>query len=144
MTFKLLAFAALLAGAASAQINIPSARGLVLVAGGPGGSLTTSSISPTLPVVASCTIRGYQLAMASGDSGTITVKFWKVATGTAVPTISNLISTVGLSIASGTAITSSTVTDFTTTAVATNDMIVMTVTAVSGTVSTITAVLTCR
>lgn len=119
-------------------------RGLVFIAGGPGGAITTSSISPTLTIPVGCTISGYQLAMASGDSGTATVKFWKKANGTAVPTVSDVINTSGVSISSGNATAfSSTVSDFTTTTVTANDLMVMAVTAVTGTVSTITANLTC-
>lgn len=120
------------------------AKGIVFVAGGPGGTITTSTISPTLPVAVSCSIKGYTLALASGDSGTVTVKFWKIATGSAVPTVANVISTSGLSISSGTAVASATVSDFTSVVITSGDMMVMAVTAVSGTVSTVTATLTCQ
>lgn len=48
------------------------------------------------------------------DAGTATIKTWKIAAGTAIPTVTNSISTSGVSISSGTNITSTTVTDFTT------------------------------
>lgn len=105
-------------------------------------ALTTSSVSQTVTVPFACTISAYALAFGPGDTGTITVKFWKVATGTAIPTISNVINTSGVGIASGTANRSATVSDFTTTTVTANDMIAMVVTAVATTKS-ITGVLQC-
>jgi hypothetical protein len=105
-------------------------------------ALTTSSVSAVITVPFACTISGYSLQFGVGDSGTITVKFWKVASGTAIPTISNVINTSGVGIASGTAIQSSTVTDFTTTTVSANDMIGMVVTAVA-TAKSITGQLQC-
>lgn len=95
-----------------------------------------SSLSPTtgqqgtyvvFPVAG--TITGYKIV---SDAGTATVKTWKVASGTAAPTISNVISTSGVSLSSGTAIISATVTDFTTTAVSANDIFAFDLTAVSG------------
>lgn len=66
------------------------------------------------------------------DTGTATVKTWKIATGTAAPTSSNSINTSGVSISAGTVIRSTTLTDFTTTAVAANDIFAFEITAVSG------------
>lgn len=66
------------------------------------------------------------------DAGTATVKVWKVAAGTAVPTISNVINTSGVAISSGTFIRSTTLTDFTSTAVTANDIFAFDLTAVSG------------
>lgn|ERR1043166_1969094 len=66
------------------------------------------------------------------DSGTITVKIWKIATGTAHPTSANSINTSGLSLSSNTNIHSTTLTDFITTAVAVGDIFAAEVTAVSG------------
>ncbi len=128
----------------TAYVDRMKARGLSFSIGDPTNSsaLTTSSVSQTLTVPFACTISAYNLAFSPGDTGTITVKFWKVATGTAIPTISNVINTSGVSIASGTAIHSTTTSDFTTTAVAANDMIAMVVTAVATTKS-ITGVLEC-
>jgi hypothetical protein len=65
------------------------------------------------------------------DAGTITVKFWKKATGTAIPTSSDSISSSGVSISSGTAIHSTTTSDFTTTTVTANDIMAMNVSTVS-------------
>lgn len=75
------------------------------------------------------TITGYKIV---ADTGTATIKTWRVASGTSAPTISNVISTSGVSLSSGTAIISSTVTDFTSTTVSANDIFAFDVTAVSG------------
>jgi hypothetical protein len=105
-------------------------RGLSFTIGDPGNpsALTTSSVTYLASVPFACTISAYNLAI---DAGTITVKFWKAATGTAIPTSSNSINTNGVSISSGTAIHSTTLSDFTTTSVAANDIMAMAVTAVS-------------
>jgi len=66
------------------------------------------------------------------DAGTMTVKFWKIAAGTAVPTITNVINTSGISISSGTVLYTTTLTDFTSTAVTAGDIFGMDITAVSG------------
>lgn len=128
----------------TAYVDRMKARALAFSIGDPTNpnALTTSSVSQTLTVPFACTISAYNLAFSPGDTGTITVKFWKVATGTAIPAIGNVINTSGVSIASGTAIHSTTVSDFTTTTVTANDMIAMVVTAVATTKS-ITGVLQC-
>jgi hypothetical protein len=74
------------------------------------------------------TLVGWNMAL---DSGTATIRVWKIAAGTAVPTVANNINTAGVSISSGTAVQSSTMTDFTTTAVAANDIFAFEITAVS-------------
>ncbi len=66
------------------------------------------------------------------DTGTITVKIWKIATGTAHPTSANSINTSGLSLSSNTSIHSTDLSDFTTTAVAVGDIFAVEVTVVSG------------
>lgn len=66
------------------------------------------------------------------DTGTFTVKTWKIATGTAAPTVANSISTSGVGVSTGTAIHSTTLSDFTTTTVSANDIIAFQLTAVSG------------
>jgi hypothetical protein len=105
-------------------------RGLSFSIGDPAGSGLTVASTTTdyMTVPFACTISAYNLLI---DAGTITVKFWKVGTGTAIPTVSNSINTSGVSISSGTAIHSTTLTDFTTTTVTANDIIAMNVTAVS-------------
>lgn len=116
-------------------------RGLSFSIGIPGGSALTAASTTTdyLTVPFACTISAYNLNI---DAGTITVKFWKVATGTAIPTSGNSINTSGVGISSGTAIHSTTVSDFTTTTVTANDIMAMNVTAVA-TAAFVNGVLQC-
>jgi len=97
--------------------------------GTPGGTALTTGGVQYFNMPQACTIGGYEI---TADAGTATVKFWKIATGTAIPTSANSISTAGVSLGSGTHIYSTTVTDFTTTAVSANDIGAVTLTAVSG------------
>jgi hypothetical protein len=85
-----------------------------------------------MPNPANGTIVGYQ--MGSRDSGgSATVKLWKKASGTQLPTVSDVISTNGFtfSTASATLFRSGDVSDLTTTAVAPYDQIAATITAAS-------------
>lgn len=82
------------------------------------------------------TISGYIISVY--PSGTCTLKVWKKATGTAIPTIADVINTSGVSLSTGTHVDSATVTDFTTTAVAVGDQFMAQVTATSGTATDIT------
>lgn len=75
------------------------------------------------------TITGWSII---ADTGTATVRVWKIASGTVSPTVSNNINTSGVSLSTGTAIISSTTSDFTTTTVTANDMFAFEITAVSG------------
>lgn len=90
---------------------------------------TAGSASPTTVTIGKQ--KGYYTALASGtiigfnfsiDAGTATVKTWKIAAGVAVPTVANLISTAGVAISTGTHLDSTTVSDFTTVAVAAGDV----------------------
>ncbi len=74
------------------------------------------------------TITGWDFAV---DAGTATVQTWKIATGTASPTVSNSISTAGVSISSNTAIHSTTTSDFTTTTVTQGDILAFNLSAVA-------------
>lgn len=126
-------------------------HGLVFPIGQPGSgvALTTSSRSGTLTVPFGCTIglptgSKYSVAFGPADAGTVTVKFWKIAGGSAIPTVSNVINTAGLTLSGGgTAAQSATLTDFTTLTVTANDMIVMAITAITGTVDSLTVILPC-
>ncbi len=97
--------------------------------GNPSGPALATATTDYLTVPFACTMQAYNLVI---DAGTVTVKFWKIGTGTAIPTSSNSISTSGVSISSGTAIHSVTLSDFTTTAVTQNDILAMSITAASG------------
>lgn len=81
-------------------------------------------------VPAACTLVSWAISV---DAGTCTVKFWKKATGTTIPTSGDSINTSGVSISTGTHVSSTTLTDFTTTAFAAGDLVRATATAVSGT-----------
>ena len=96
-----------------------------------GTALTTTMVGYSTPAPAACTIQNWSLMV---DSGTATIQFMKVASGTALPThASNNISTAGVSIASGTVVDRSAIlTDFTTTAVAQGDIIGVYLTTLSG------------
>ncbi len=94
-----------------------------------GGSAITANKTQYFTVPYACTIQAWN---ATVDTGTITFKLWKIATGTAIPTVSNVINTSGVGISSNTAIHSTTLSDFTTTTVTANDIVAVTVTAVSG------------
>lgn len=89
--------------------------------------VNAKSVPKTIPFNA--TIIGYSL---TADQGTFTAKVWKKATGTAIPTVSDVINTSGLALATGTKLDSSTVSDFTSVAIAANDGLIITLTAVSG------------
>jgi hypothetical protein len=117
-----------LAGTAAATIKTRAIPFTLYNSAGLGAGTTTASYD-MIPVPFACTISAYNLMI---DAGTVTVKFWKVATGTAIPTSSNSINTSGVSISSGTAIHSTTVTDFTTTTVTANDMMAMDITTIAG------------
>lgn len=99
-----------------------------------------NSVNAGLPLVTGKR-KGYAVASVAGtiskwsisvDTGTVTVKCWKIATGTAVPTIANVINTAGIAISSGTHVSSTTVSDFTNTTVAVGDIFAFDITAISG------------
>lgn len=94
-----------------------------------GGSVVVSGTTLTLTCPFNAVITGYAIMV---DTGTCTITTWKVAAGTAIPTVANSISTSGVSISTGTAVQSATVTDFTTTTVTANDIFGFHVNAVSG------------
>ncbi len=82
-------------------------------------ALTAGSIVYfTIPYT--CTLSAWNIAV---DAGTVTFDVWKIATGTAIPTVSNTITAAALpALASGTAKHSTTLTGWTT-AVAANDIV---------------------
>ena len=95
---------------------------------GGGSAISTGKVKGYWTCPFAGTIAGYNISV---DTGTCTVKTWKVATGTAVPTIANVISTSGVAISSGTHVTSTTTSDFTTTTVAAGDIFAWDITAVA-------------
>ena len=95
---------------------------------GGGSAITTGKIKGFFTVPYAGTISGYNITV---DSGTVTIKTWKIATGTAKPTSANSISTSGVSLSSGSAVRSSTVTDFTSTTVSVGDIFAFNIEAVA-------------
>lgn len=93
------------------------------------GGVTTGQIGSYVTAPFAGTITAWDAAV---NAGTFTIKFWKIASGTASPTAANAINTTGVGISTGTAIRSTTLTDFTTLAVAAGDIFGCAITAVSG------------
>lgn len=94
-----------------------------------GGAELTSGLTSYLTIPCAMTIVAWNILV---DTGTCTVKLWRVASGTAIPTETNSINANGLSLASGTAIRSTTLTDFTDTTLDENDIVAINLVAVSG------------
>jgi len=95
---------------------------------GGGTALTTQTIHVVRRAKRAGTITGWSIGV---DAGTATVKFWKIAAGTAIPTVSNVINTNGVAISSGTFVRSTTVSDFTTVNVAAGDLIMCVISAIA-------------
>lgn len=96
---------------------------------GGGATISTGKISGYFTCPFAGTISAWNIAV---DTGTITIKVWKIATGTAVPTSANSINTSGISLSSNTYIRSTTLTDFTSTTVTAGDIFAFNIEAVSG------------
>ena len=96
---------------------------------GGGVAISTGKLAGYITVPYGATISAWSIAV---DVGTCTIKVWKVATGTAVPTAANAINTSGVAISSGTYVRSTTVTDFTSTTITANDILAFNIEAVAG------------
>lgn len=95
-----------------------------------GGSALTSGATQTayFTVPFACTIAAWNITV---DTGTITFDVWKIATGTAIPTVANTITASALpAISTGTAVHSTTLTGWTT-SVSANDIFGVNINAVS-------------
>ena len=88
--------------------------------GGGSGLTAGTTVARYLVVPYACTIKAFDILV---DTGTASFKVWRKTTGTAIPTVADSISTAGVSISSGTALHSTTLSDFTSTAIAVNDII---------------------
>lgn len=106
----------------------PQTRGLSFTFDG-GGSALASGKTIYLRIPFACTIANWSIL--SDVAETVTIKTWKIASGTVIPTVANSISTSGVSLSSGTAVVSSTVSDFTSTAVTGNDLMAANITAIT-------------
>lgn len=93
------------------------------------GTVVTGKVKGFYTHFQAATLVGWNITV---DTGTMTVKTWKIASGTAKPTIANVISTSGVAISTGTAVQSTTMSDFTSTAVSAGDIFAWDITAVSG------------
>lgn len=105
------------------------------------GSALAARASPPIPVPFGCTINAWNLAVS--PSGTATVDVWKIASGTAIPTVTNTITASAVpAIATGTALHSTTLTGWTT-AVTANDLVIFNMSAVA-TATSVTITLGCQ
>lgn len=95
-----------------------------------GGVALTAGKTVYVTVPYACTIAAYNI---TADTGTVSFDIWKIATGTAIPTVANTIISGSnyLSLSSGTAVHSTTTSGFTTTTVSANDILGINIQAVS-------------
>ncbi len=94
-----------------------------------GGVALVAGVTAYVTVPEGGTIHAWNLVV---DTGTCTITVWKIARGTAIPTVANTISTAGLSISTGTALHSWTLSDFTTVHVEDGDVLGIHLQAVTG------------
>jgi hypothetical protein len=113
-------------GTVTCSANVLHAIGYTFDA---GGTALSSGATKYLTVPFACTIGAWNITV---DSGTATIKTWKVAAGTSIPATHDSISVGGVSIGTGTAIHSTDVSDFTSTSVIANDILGFNLSAVSG------------
>lgn len=123
--------------ASDVTMTLPVVRVIGLPIVSASGALAAGATSFAVTVPFACAIIGWSISLGPTDSGTVTVKVWKIATGSALPTSANSISSSGVSLSSGSAIQSGTVSDFTTPAIAANDQLVAELSNVTGTVGTV-------
>jgi hypothetical protein len=110
------------------QVSAPGIVTIPFAIGNGVDTLTNGQSSFPVPIPFAGKIVGYCI---QADAGTATLKFWKKATGTAIPTISDVINTSGVSLSTGTQVFSATVSDFTTVEIAVNDSAIGNITAVA-------------
>ena len=94
-----------------------------------GGAALAAGLTAYVKVPFAGTLGAWSILV---DTGTCTIKVWKVASGAAIPAAGDSISTMGVSISSGTAVRSTTLTDFTATAFAAGDIVGIHLQAVTG------------
>lgn len=115
----------------------PSTKPRVIGATFSGGGVQATQVYCCITVPNAGTIVGWDIIVDDGtgsgtcSSCTATIKYWRLATGTSTPTSANSINTSGVSLSTGTAVHSTTVTDFTSTAIAANDIIAVQLSAVA-------------
>lgn len=122
----------ILTGTDGISINLSNAKIHTIGFGVVMSGLTTGQQGAYVVCPVSGTITGWNII---ANAGTATIETWKIASGTTAPTVANSISTAGVSLATGTAIQSTTITDFTTTTIIAGDMFAFNLSAVSGVTS---------
>ena len=113
---------------ATDDARVTSPRGLLFSFDG-GGSALASGKTLYLRVPFACTIVNWSIMSTTAE--TVTVSLWVLSGGTAIPTVSNTINTSGVSLSAGTAVLSSTLTDFTNTSIPANAWLAATLDAVT-------------
>lgn len=108
-----------------------------------GGSALATGISASVTIPTACTVTGWDISIPATDSGTATVKFLRLANGTASPGSGNSINTSGVGLSTGTHVHSTTTSDFTSTAIAAFDIIAVNLTAVATAIGPLTANFEC-
>lgn len=117
------------AGVLSSCTGFPT-RAIGVTWDGGGSAVSTGKAKGYYTAPSTGTIAGWSI---SADTGTCTIDVWKVAAGTAVPTVANKITTSGVALATGTHIRSTDVSDFgANTAIAVGDVIAYNLTTTSG------------
>ncbi len=106
-----------------------------------GNALSSGAVTYfTLPY--GCTIAAWNITISPADTATFDI--WKIATGTAIPTVTNsIVASAAPAIASGTALHSTTLTSWTTTVTA-NDIFGIKLQAVGGTATQVTLNVECN
>jgi hypothetical protein len=132
--------AAVLGSFTKAQLDTAVSDGNIIYAGdlkekigftsdGGGSAIATGKVKGFMVCPYAGTISAWNII---ADTGTATVKVWKIATGTAKPTSANSINTSGVALSTGTAVRSTTTSDFTSTAVSANDIFAFNIEALTG------------
>lgn len=128
-------------GNVAAVSTVSTARGFGYTFNGNGSALTAGATQigyVTVPFA--CTISAWNITT---DVGTASIDVWKIATGTAHPTVSNTILSGGYLVNSGTSIHSTSTSLFTTTTVAANDILAFNLEAVSSSPTNVNVTLEC-
>jgi len=86
---------------------------------GGGSALIAGVAKGTWVAPMNGTIKAWSISV---DAGACTIRTFKIANGTAIPTAANVITTAGVQLTTGTHVRSTTVTDFTTTTVTKGDI----------------------
>lgn len=101
-----------LSGQLAGIVAVSHTRPIGCAVGDPAGSALATGVLCYVVAPATCAIQSWDVLV---DSGTATVGVWKIASGTAIPTVSNsIVASAAPAIATGTAIHSTALTGWTT------------------------------